>query len=101
MTHVRHRFWYRRIHALLRHESINANHKRIFLLYQDAGLAIQRLCKVLLLSGRNWDYKVALTKYDRWKLSLMHIIGVHEQPLILVWEVINMRLITPCAQEEV
>jgi putative transposase len=38
----RRRFGYRRLHALLRCESIKANHKRIVRLYQDAGLAVKR-----------------------------------------------------------
>lgn len=38
----RRRFGYRRIQALLRREGIAANHKRIFRLYQQAGLAVRR-----------------------------------------------------------
>jgi putative transposase len=38
----RRRFGYRRIHALLRREGIEVNHKRIFRLYQAAGLAVKR-----------------------------------------------------------
>ena len=38
----RRRFGYRRIHALLRREGIEVNHKRIFRLYQAAGLAVAR-----------------------------------------------------------
>jgi len=38
----RRRFGYRRIHALLRREAIHANHKRVFRLYHEAGLAVRR-----------------------------------------------------------
>lgn len=38
----RRRFGYRRIHALLRREGVAANHKRVFRLYQEAGLAVRR-----------------------------------------------------------
>ncbi len=38
----RRRFGYRRLHALLRREGVDANHKRIFRLYEDAGLAVKR-----------------------------------------------------------
>jgi putative transposase len=38
----RRRFGYRRIHALLRREGWPANHKRVFRLYRDAGLAVRR-----------------------------------------------------------
>ena len=38
----RRRFGYRRLHALLRREGIQANHKRVHRLYRDAGLAVRR-----------------------------------------------------------
>ncbi len=38
----RRRFGYRRIHALLRREGVQANHKRVHRLYQEAGLAVRR-----------------------------------------------------------
>jgi putative transposase len=38
----RRRFGYRRLHALLRREGVEANHKRIHRLYQAAGLAVRR-----------------------------------------------------------
>lgn len=38
----RRRFGYRRIHALLRREGVEANHKRVFRLYQESGLAVKR-----------------------------------------------------------
>ncbi len=38
----RRRFGYRRLHALLRREGVEANHKRIFRLYQGVGLAVKR-----------------------------------------------------------
>ena len=38
----RRRFGYRRLHALLRREGVLANHKRIYRLYREAGLAVRR-----------------------------------------------------------
>jgi putative transposase len=38
----RRRFGYRRIHVLLRREGHHANHKRVFRLYQGAGLAVPK-----------------------------------------------------------
>lgn len=38
----RRRFGYRRLHALVRREGIEANHKRIYRLYSQAGLAVRR-----------------------------------------------------------
>jgi putative transposase len=39
---ARRRFGYRRIHVLLRREGIEANHKRVFRLYQAADLSVRR-----------------------------------------------------------
>jgi putative transposase len=38
----RRRFGYRRLHALLRREGYELNHKRVYRLYSDAGLAVKR-----------------------------------------------------------
>lgn len=38
----RRRFGYRRLHALIRREGVQANHKRIYRLYRAAGLAVRR-----------------------------------------------------------
>lgn len=35
-------FGYRRLHALVRREGVQANHKRIYRLYSDAGLSVRR-----------------------------------------------------------
>jgi putative transposase len=42
MAAERRRFGYRRLHVLLRREGHQANHKRVFRLYQDAGLAVPK-----------------------------------------------------------
>jgi len=39
---VRRRFGYRRIHVLLKREGALANHKRVYRLYREAGLAVRR-----------------------------------------------------------
>ena len=38
----RRRVGYRRLHALVRREGVLANHKRIYRLYREAGLAVRR-----------------------------------------------------------
>lgn len=42
LAHERRRFGYRRLHALLRREGVEANHKRIHRLYREAGLMVRR-----------------------------------------------------------
>ncbi|KOT16332.1 HTH-like domain protein [Burkholderia mallei] len=39
LAHERRRFGYRRLHALVEREGTHANHKRIYRLYREAGLA--------------------------------------------------------------
>jgi len=42
LARERRRFGYRRLHALLRREGIEINHKRVYRLYSDAGLAVRK-----------------------------------------------------------
>ncbi len=42
LAQERRRFGYRRIHALLRHQGVEVNHKRVSRLYQAAELAVKR-----------------------------------------------------------
>ncbi|CPH95616.1 transposase [Burkholderia pseudomallei] len=42
LAHERRRFGYRRLHALVEREGTQANHKRIYRLYREAGLAVRR-----------------------------------------------------------
>lgn len=38
----RRRFGYRRVHQMLRREGVNVNHKKVYRLYRDAGLAVRK-----------------------------------------------------------
>jgi len=42
LAHERRRFAYRRLHALVEREGTHANHKRVYRLYREAGLAVRR-----------------------------------------------------------
>ena len=42
LAQVRRRFGYRRIHALLRRDGIEVNHKRVYRLYSEAELSVKR-----------------------------------------------------------
>jgi len=42
LAHERRRFGYRRLHILLGREGIKANHKRVYRLYSQAGLAVRK-----------------------------------------------------------
>ncbi|WP_349343552.1 IS3 family transposase [Marinobacter sp. MMG032] len=42
LAHERRRFGYRRVHQLLRREGIDVNHKKVYRLYREAGLAVPK-----------------------------------------------------------
>ena len=42
LAHARRRFGYRRIHDLLRRDGTQANHKRVYRLYREAGLSVRK-----------------------------------------------------------
>jgi putative transposase len=57
LAQVRRRFGYRRFHALLRREGVEANHKRVFRLYQEAAWLYGGVASVMAWpsSGRSWN----------------------------------------------
>jgi len=42
LAHERRRFGYRRVHQLLRREGVDVNHKKVYRLYREAGLAVPK-----------------------------------------------------------
>ena len=42
LAQERPRFGYRRLHVLLRRDGMEVNHKRVWRIYQEAGLAVKR-----------------------------------------------------------
>ena len=42
LAQERRRFGYRRIHALLRRDGVEVNHKRVYRLYREANMAVKR-----------------------------------------------------------
>jgi putative transposase len=60
LAHERRRFGYRRLHALVRREGVLVNHKRVWRLYQKAGLAVR------------WRCRRRRIRCGRWTSSWMH-----------------------------
>jgi putative transposase len=62
------RFGYRRLHALLRREGVEANHKRVFRLYQEAGLAVKRRRKRhgVAVEREQLALQAGPMKYGQW-----------------------------------
>ena len=72
IAHEKRRYGYRRIHALLRREGININHKKLFRIYKELGL------KVLKRGGRKRALgtrviAMELTRANQeWSLDFVH-----------------------------
>ena len=68
IAQVRRRFGYRRIHDLLRPEFPGVNHKRIYRLYSEANLAVQRRKKAKRPTSERVPLQLASrsTRYGAW-----------------------------------
>lgn len=65
LAEQRPRFGYRRLHALVRREGVIANHKRVYRVYYEEGLAMRRRKWVRM--ERAWQgYPNDLTSVGRW-----------------------------------
>lgn len=70
----RRRFGYRRLHALVRREGVQANHKRVYRLYSDAGLSVRRRKRrhgVAVNALKPWNVPPGRTRSGPWTLSAM------------------------------
>jgi putative transposase len=68
---ARRRFGYRRIHALLRREGRQANHKRVYRLYRLAGLAVARRRKRARVAVEREPLLVATRPNEVWSMDFV------------------------------
>ena len=68
---TRRRFGYRRLHALLRREGFNANHKRVYRLYREEQLMVRRRHRKRHRGQRGRPLPVAVRPNERWSMDLM------------------------------
>jgi putative transposase len=71
LAQVRRRFGYRRIHALLRREGVGANHKRVFRLYQAAGLAVRRRRKRYGIAVEREKLELPIRPNEVWSMDFV------------------------------
>lgn len=70
LAQERPRFGYRRLHVLLRSNGVEANHKRVWRIYQEAGLAVKRnKRKRLVREGKPREAAVATN--EEWALDFV------------------------------
>jgi putative transposase len=65
------RFGYRRLHALLQREGVVINHKRVYRLYQLAGLAVRRRKRKRVAAQRGEIQSMVTGPNQRWSLDFV------------------------------
>lgn len=65
------RFGYRRLAILLRREGVDANHKRIWRVYRDAGLSVRRKRRKRIAWASRPERCVAAMPNARWSMDFM------------------------------
>jgi putative transposase len=71
LARQRPRFGYRRLHALLRRESEVVNHKRVYRLYRNAGLAVRQRTRNRVARTRTVSATIGMVPNERWSLDFM------------------------------
>lgn len=66
------RFGYLRIHALLRAQGLNINHKRVYRIYRDLGLAVRKRGRRKYFWGRINPKEEAFGLNQRWSMDFVH-----------------------------
>jgi putative transposase len=72
------RFGYRRIHALLRREGWQVNHKKVWRIYAAEGLSVRRKKrKKTATTGRGRPVSIAVLPNHRWSMDFVHDSTAH------------------------
>ena len=66
------RFGYRRLHALLKREGQQINHKRVFRLYREGDLGLPRRRRKRLVAGKRVPHETPAGVNDRWSIDFIH-----------------------------
>jgi putative transposase len=66
------RFGYLRVHAMLRAEGYAVNHKRVYRIYRDLGLAVRRKGRRKYFWGRLAPKENASQPNERWSMDFVH-----------------------------
>jgi putative transposase len=71
LAYQRPRFGYRRLAVLLRREGIHANHKRVYRLYKDEGLAVRRRRRKRVAPTQRTEVPGAQRAGQQWAMDFM------------------------------
>jgi transposase InsO family protein len=73
LARVRRRFGYRRLHAVLRREGHEVNHKRVFRIYREERLHVRRRGGRKRAIGTRAPMAQSLMPNQRWSLDFLRI----------------------------
>ena len=65
------RFGYRRLHLLLRREGFQANHKKVYRLYREEGLAVRRRRRKRVARSRRRPLATPSCINERWSMDVV------------------------------
>lgn len=71
LAQERRRCSYRRIHALLRRDGVEANHKRIYRLYKEANLAVKRCKRRKSVSVPRESLSLPSQRNEAWSMDFL------------------------------
>jgi putative transposase len=71
LAQQRPRFGHRRLHALLRREGHLVNHKRVYRVYREAGLAVPRRKRKRVAASRGQPVRIGTMPNEHWSLDFM------------------------------
>lgn len=71
LAHSRPRFGYRRLGVLLRREGVVINHKRVYRLYREEGLALRRRRRKRATSSGRCRPQLAQQAHQQWSMDFM------------------------------
>jgi putative transposase len=71
LAQARPRWGYRRLHVLLRREEITVNHKRLYRIYREEGLAVRRRRRRRVTSEARVPLRMSFAANERWSMDFV------------------------------
>ena len=95
------RYGYRRLHVLLQREGWRVNHKRIYRLYREEGLALRARRRKKRVSLPRVTPPPATRPHERWSMDFLADTLVHGRPFKVMTLVDNVSRVSPAIEVDV
>jgi len=95
------RYGYRRLHVLLQREGWRVNHKRIYRLYREEGLALRARRRKKRVSLPRVTPPPATRPHERWSMGFLAGTLVHGRPFKVMTLVDNVSRVSPAIEVDV